>query len=256
MRFDTLRRYAARGGAEVVHLNAYVTYDQERAEEDRRYRDGTLDFFRILRDFGYKVMSKPVRWYTDEEGNEHPKANVDLELAVELVQQAPRLDRVVLLTGDGDFLRVVQDIQRQGCRVELIGFRNVSERLRLGADQFVSGYLVPGLLPVQNGTGVGWGDIESRVRGICYDFRADRGFGFLRFIRSIDGAMWITDTRQEGSAFDTAFVHASELEKAKVDIETLPSRDLILEFELTSGKKEGFEARNISIVHRYSTYDF
>ena len=255
MRFDTLRRFACRGGAEVLHLNAYVSYDQERAEEDRRYRDGTVDFYRILRDFGYKVVTKRVRWFTDEDGTEFPKSNVDMELAVDLVQQASKLDRVLLLTGDGDFARLVHDVQRQGTRVEVMGFKGISERLRLAADQFTSGYLIPGLLPVQSSTGVAWGEVESRVRGICYDFRVDRGFGFLRFVKNIEGAMWITDTRLEGSAYDTAFVHASELEKAKVEIESLPSRDIVLEFDLAMGKKEGFEARNITLAHRYASYE-
>ncbi len=249
MRFDTLRRFAARDGAHVMRLNAYVAYDQERASDDRRYRDGTLDFYRILRDFGYKVVTKVVRWYTDEVGDRHPKSNVDLDLAVDALMQCRRLERIVLLTGDGDFVQVVRAMQNEGCRVEVIAFKNVSERLRQEADTFISGYLIPGLLPIENGAE--WGRIGSRVRGICYDWRPDRGFGFLRFLKEIGAGMWITDTRQQGTAYDTAFVHASELERAKINPDDLPSRDIILEFELCEGKKEGYEARNIQVVNRY-----
>lgn len=253
MRFDILRRFAAREGANVVRLNAYVAFDQDRAADDSRYRSNTLDFYRILRDFGFKVVTKVVRWYADENGDRHPKANVDLDLAVDVLLQCRRLDRIVLLTGDGDFVQVVKAIQNEGCRVEVIAFKNVSERLRQEADVFVSGYLLPGLLPIQtNGlTTVEWGQVGSRVRGICYDWRSERGFGFLRFLREISGGMWITDTRQVGTAYDTAFVHASELERAKIDPDELPSRDLILEFELAEGRRDGFEARNIQALHRY-----
>ncbi|MGE0433890.1 MAG: NYN domain-containing protein [Planctomycetota bacterium] len=253
MRFDTLRRFAARDGGDAMRLAAYCSYDPERAREDSRYRIGTLDFHRIMRDFGYKVVTKTVRWYEDENGERHPKANVDMDLAVDCLSQSNRLDRVVLLSGDGDFVQLVRAVQNLGCRVEVIAFRNVSEALRNEADMFLSGYLVPGLLPVTNGTNSSarWGEVGSRVRGICYDWRSDRGFGFMRFLRNLSDGLWITDTRQSGSSFETAFVHATELERARIDTEELPSRDLILEFELTEGKKEGFEARAITVVNRY-----
>ena len=256
MRFDTLRRFAARDGGDVVRLAAYVAFDPLRAEEDPRYRAGTQDFHRILRDFGYKVVTKQVRWYEDESGERHPKANVDMDLAVDALLQCNRLDRMVLLTGDGDFVQLVRAVQNAGCRVEVVAFRNVSEALRNEADTFISGYLIPGLLPINGGPNntistARWGDIGSRVRGICYDWRADRGFGFVRFLKDLSDGMWVTDTRQPGSSYETAFIHATELERARIETDDFPTRELILEFELAEGKKEGFEARNVQVVNRY-----
>jgi uncharacterized LabA/DUF88 family protein len=100
-------------------------------------------FFAVLRDFGYKVIQKEVKWFTDEDGNQVAKANADLDLAVDALMQSDNLDRVVLVTGDGDFVQVVRALQNKGCRVEVVAFRNVSSELRREADLFYSGQRSP-----------------------------------------------------------------------------------------------------------------
>ena len=62
---------------------------------------------------------------------------------------SPLAGRVVLITGDGDFVQVVRALQNMGCRVELVAFQNVSYDLRCEADLFIPGFLIPGLLPQQ-----------------------------------------------------------------------------------------------------------
>ncbi|MGH2522674.1 MAG: NYN domain-containing protein, partial [Anaerolineales bacterium] len=141
MRYDVLREFACRGEAEPMRLNAYVSYDAERSEADSLYRDGQYRFFSMLRDFGYKVIQKNVKWYTDESGNRFGKANADLDLAVDALLQSENLDRLLLATGDGDFVQVVRAVQNKGCRVEVVAFDNVSADLRREADLFVPGYL-------------------------------------------------------------------------------------------------------------------
>ncbi len=246
MRYDVLRQFASHDDAEVVRLNAYVVFDQERAQRDPQYDVGTNNFYSTLRDFGYKVITKYVKKYTDEEGNVYAKANTDLEMAVDALLQSEKLDKVLLATGDGDFVQVVRALQNKGCNVELVAFNNISYDLRREVDVFVSGYVIPNLLPIKNSS-VSWGQPNSRVRGYCYDYKHDKGYGFLRFLRSMDGNLWITDTRNPKSPYRSAFFHASNLEEP-VDFQRIPSRDIIFEFDVVDSKKEGLEAKNIRIA--------
>ncbi|HEX2163776.1 MAG TPA: NYN domain-containing protein [Thermoanaerobaculia bacterium] len=250
MRFDVLREFAVREGGEVARLNVYVSYDAKRAENDEEYKRGQFQFHSILRDFGYKVIQKPVKWFTDEKGQPISKANVDLEMAVDLLLQSEKLDRVVLATGDGDFVQVVRALQNRGLRVELVAFDNVSNELRGEADLFVSGYLVPNLLQVPD-TEVAWGEVGSRVRGFCY-FHSGKGYGFLRFIRAVGPNLWVVDTRNEASPYESVFFHDSKLPD-KVSYLSLPSRNLIFEFTLVEpepGGKSRWQAEEIRVAAR------
>lgn len=250
MRYEILREFATRDSAEPVRLNAYVAFDAERAEEDHGYRERTLDFHFVLRDFGFKVIEKTVKWYTDESGIRYGKANADLDMAVDALLQSENLDRVLLATGDGDFVQVVRALQNKGCRVEIVAFNNVSSDLRREADMFMSGYLIPNLLSTNRGENrPPWGAVGSRVRGTCYTYIEQKGYGFMRFLHKISPGLWITDTRREESPYRTAFFHKSDF-PGEFDLSLLPSRDYIFEFDLAEGDK-GLQATNIRVVWRY-----
>lgn len=246
MRYDVLREFAARGGAEPVRLNAYVAFDYGRAQTDPQYRDNAYNFHSALRDFGYKVIQKPVKWFTDESGQPYAKANADLDMAVDALLQSEKLDPVLLATGDGDFVQVVRALQNRGCRVEAVAFNNVSSELRREADIFVSGFLIPSLLPSEGRSEGRWGEEGSRVRGICYSYSHDRSFGFLRFMREIASGLWNIDTRKAGSPYSSAFAHESEF-PSDVNAEDLPSRDYIFEFTLFNSDR-GLQAKDLTVV--------
>lgn len=251
MRYDVLREFACRGDTEPIRLNAYASFDAERAERDHVYRHAQLGFHSALRDFGYKVILKRVRWYTDEAGREIPKANVDLDLAVDALLQSQNTDRVVLATGDGDFVQVVRALQDRGYRVEVIAFDNVSTDLRQEADLFVSGYLVPNLLAIPRARGgPPWGQVGSFARGVCYHHDDDKSFGFIRYLTTVEAELWKTDTRQPGSPYRTVFCHDSELPEALRLSNRLPSRDVILEFKIVEGEQgKGHKAVEVTWVN-------
>lgn len=250
MRYDVLREFACRGNVEPVRLNAYVSYDARRAETDFEYRNRTNSFYSALRDLGYKVIVKEVKWYQDESGNLTAKANADLDLAVDALLQSENLDRVLLASGDGDFVQVVRALQDKGCRVEIIALNNVSTRLKEEADLYMSGYLIPNLIPLavgQTNQNIPWGEIGSRVRGWCYWHHTQQAFGFLRYLQEISTGLWLTDTRHPESPYRAVFFHDSDLPR-DVDPSELPSRNIIFEFELTaSERKEGLQAVNITL---------
>ncbi|KPA15291.1 hypothetical protein MHK_004515 [Candidatus Magnetomorum sp. HK-1] len=251
MRYDVLREYSCHDSADAIRLNAYVAFDVERSRENPAYREKTNNFYDTLRDLGYKVIQKNVKRYIDEEGHEFSKANSDLDMAVDALLQSSALTRVVLVTGDGDFLQVVRALQNKGCRVEVVAFDNVSSELRREVDVFMSGYLIPNLLPVKN-SAEEWGEINSTIRGCCYEYKIDRGFGFMRYMLNSKEHLWITDTRHNDSPYQTAYFHASHIENSThFDISELPDRSIFFEFDLTkSTRNEGLEARNIRFVSR------
>lgn len=247
MRYDVLREFAARGGAEILRLNAYVAYDFDRADTDADYRHRQGAFVTALRNYGFKVIRKNVVWYENEDGRVG-KANADLDLAVDALLQSDNLDRVLLATGDGDFAKVVQALQNRGRRVEVLAFRNVSRALRAEADLFLSGYLLPGLTPVE-ASEAPWGEEGSRVRGVCYGTR-EEGYGFFRVLTGISDELWITDTRQPGSPYMSVFFHAGAL-PGNVRFEDLPSPEHIFEFTLVQEEgRDGLQARDIELVTR------
>ncbi len=253
MQYNVLREFLCRDNAEPVRLNAYVSYNAERAEEDEAYRRGTRDFYSALRDYGYKVIEREIRWYTDESGTRYAKSNADFYMAIDALLQSENLDRVILATGDGDFVSVVRALQNKGCRVEVLAFKNVDESLRCEADLFISGYLVPNLLPIEKDRQEDareWGCGDSQVRGTCYMFNQERGFGFMRFLYKIAPGLWITDPRRSESPYETAFAHGSQF-PPDFDVSLLPSRDFIFEFELSASHKKNLVATNIRLVHQY-----
>lgn len=181
MRYDILRDFCLMND-KGLRLNTYMVFDEERAAEDIEYRDRQYGYFSVLRSFGYKVVTKPVRSYKTESGDWVTKGNVDVEMATDMIIQAANLDKIFLLTGDGDFTKAVAAIQNMGVRVEVIAFRNISRDLINECDQFTSGFLIPNLLPVRSvdQDPLDWGKEDNRVRGVCYN--VDEGYGFMRYL--------------------------------------------------------------------------
>jgi hypothetical protein len=242
-----LRAFANRDNAEIVRLNAYASFDADRAKTDPAYGVSVHNFHSILRDFGYKVITKTVKWYEDESGKRYGKANADLDLAVDVLLQSQNLDRVLLATGDGDFIQVVRALQNRGCRVEVIGLDNSSADLGHEADMFISGFTIPNLIPITGGNDR-WGELGSRVRGVCY-YHSESGYGFFRYMKEISAGLWIIDTRHDESPYGTVFFHDSQL-PAEINPNYLPSRRYIFEFTLVESAKEGFQAEDIKLISR------
>ncbi len=252
LRYDVLREYAARDGGLAQRLNTYLAVDEDRLRSDPEYSAGLFDFLSAVRSAGWKAVEKKVRFYVDEEGNRTSKANADIDMAVDMLLQGDHLDKVIMVTGDGDFVQVVKTLQDMGCRVELVAFMNVSGQLRREVDFFMSGYLVPGLVPTA-ASGAPWGKIGSRVRGVCHSWKDDSGYGFFRFMEAVRGGLLLRDTRLEESPYISAFVHKSELPPDAEHLR-LPDRDTVFEFELAQGRsgEEDMAAKNVQLVYRYA----
>ncbi len=91
---------------------------------------------------GYTLVTKNVREFTDATGRRKAKSNMDIEMCVDMMEMADTIDHIVLFTGDGDFRRVVEAVQRRGRRVSVISTLRTqpamaSDDLRRQADHFV-----------------------------------------------------------------------------------------------------------------------
>ncbi len=116
---------SATAGRDFVRAYAYTGLDPE--NENQR------QFHSFLARNGYKVISKDIRKY----GDGRIKANLDIELVVDLMKTARNLDIAVVVSGDGDFAPAIRAVQEMGVRCEVISFRgNTSSDLIDVADQF------------------------------------------------------------------------------------------------------------------------
>jgi uncharacterized LabA/DUF88 family protein len=122
--YVTLLRSAG-AGRDLVRAYAYTGLDPEN-ENQRNFHD-------FLRRHGYKVVSKDIRKY----GDGKVKANLDIELVVDMMKTARNLDIAIVVSGDGDFAPAIRAVQEMGVRVEVISFRgNTSSDLIDVADLF------------------------------------------------------------------------------------------------------------------------
>ena len=85
---------------------------------------------------GYTMVTKPTKEFTDAMGRRKIKGNMDIELAIDV------LDHVILFSGDGDFRRLVEAVQRKGLRVSVVSTIKssppmVADELRRQADDFI-----------------------------------------------------------------------------------------------------------------------
>jgi len=91
---------------------------------------------------GYTMVTKPTKEFTDAMGRRKIKGNMDIELAIDVMEMAPHLDHIVLFSGDGDFRRLVEAVQRKGLRVSVVSTVRsqppmVADELRRQADTFI-----------------------------------------------------------------------------------------------------------------------
>jgi uncharacterized LabA/DUF88 family protein len=114
---------------ELVRASAYapITDDPQAKLENQR-------FVQHFVGHPYRIITKPLKRFADGS----MKANFDIELAIDILTMSDRLDIVVLMSGDGDFRRLVELIASRGVRVEVAAFsETASSELKTVADRYV-----------------------------------------------------------------------------------------------------------------------
>lgn len=231
IRFGAVRELVQEQGADVLRANAYMAVDRDREEQDPEYRIKKSEYRDAVRREGFHVCLKRVQRYTDEDGEVTAKVDVDLDLAVDALLQSDNLDLVLIGSGDGNYVRLVEALQNRGRRVDLLSFSNTSNRLRRHVDHHFNGFLYPGILPDPPGE-------EERLRGVMHHVIEDKGFGFL----TVQTGLAQEDRR------DDVFLHINDFTDADGRVLTndefaaLKRRQTIIEFELVDQGEGKYKA--------------
>lgn len=91
---------------------------------------------------GFSVVTKAAKRFTDQQGHSRIKGNMDIEIAVDMLELAPHVTHMVLFSGDGDFRRLVQAVQAKGVRVTVVSTTKtqppmIADELRRQADDYI-----------------------------------------------------------------------------------------------------------------------
>ncbi len=94
---------------EIVTMSVFTCYDPENKPQ--------IDFINHIALLGFRVVTKPIKKLPDGT----TKANMDLEMAMEVMNQARYLDVIVLVSGDGDFVPLINHLCSIGKFIKVIG---------------------------------------------------------------------------------------------------------------------------------------
>ena len=91
---------------------------------------------------GYSVVTKPLKEFFDQSGRRKVKGNMDIELVIDAMEIAEKVDHIVLFSGDGDFRRLAEALQRKGKKVSVVSTLQtqppmIADDLRRQADHFI-----------------------------------------------------------------------------------------------------------------------
>lgn len=90
-------------------------------------------FFDALKKAGFEIKSKELQIFAGGQ----KKADWDVGLAMDMIKMSPKVDTIVLISGDGDYVPAVEYLQFLGLRVELLSFgRSTSAKLIAAVDKF------------------------------------------------------------------------------------------------------------------------
>lgn len=116
-------------GRDVVRATAYAPVSDNPMEPVQQQR-----FVAPFIPYEYRIVTKPLKRFADGS----IKGNFDVEMAVDLLTMADRLDVIAIVSGDSDFARVVEEVQSKGVRVEVVAFAgSTSAEMRGLADRFI-----------------------------------------------------------------------------------------------------------------------
>ena len=123
--FKAVLQEAVRGRS-LIRAISYVIEAQELKEKS---------FFDALESIGFEIKAKELQIFYGG----MKKGDWDIGIAMDCIELAPKLDTIILVSGDGDYKELIEHLQKaMGCRVEVIAFgRSASSKLKETADQFI-----------------------------------------------------------------------------------------------------------------------
>ena len=114
---------------ELVRATAYspIVDDSDEPLQEQR-------FVKPFVAHNYRIVTKPMKRFSDGS----VKGNLDIELVVDMITMSDRLDVIILVSGDADFLKAIQYTQSKGIKVEVASFpKSTSVELKAVADEYL-----------------------------------------------------------------------------------------------------------------------
>ncbi|MCX7733037.1 MAG: NYN domain-containing protein [candidate division WOR-3 bacterium] len=142
VRYDAIIRHVITTGNRERENCKFVAFVPYRRDDERRQR--LIDALSFQ---GYRVVSKPVR----ERPDGTIKANMDIEITLEILSMSDWLDEIVLVTGDGDFVALVDWLSKRGKKVITIGLGRgyTSVELIRACDEYINLEEIEGAVKAQ-----------------------------------------------------------------------------------------------------------
>jgi uncharacterized LabA/DUF88 family protein len=118
-----------RQGRDIVRATAYSPVSDNPSEPLEQQK-----FVAPFVPYEYRIVTKPLKRFADGS----IKGNFDVEMAIDMLTMADRLDVIAIVSGDADFARAVEVVQTRGVRVEVVAFAQSSSlEMRSLADRYV-----------------------------------------------------------------------------------------------------------------------
>ncbi|HEY9599552.1 MAG TPA: NYN domain-containing protein [Cyanophyceae cyanobacterium] len=116
----------------VVLINAFWYTGLKDPQDQRGFRDALISL-------GYTVRTKILKeYYDDNSGRVSQKANLDIEIVVDMFNTVEQYDRVILFSGDGDFERAIELLRSKNTHITVVSTEGmIARELRNATDRYI-----------------------------------------------------------------------------------------------------------------------
>lgn len=113
-------------------INAFWYTGLKDAQDQRGFRDALISL-------GYTVRTKVLKeYYDDNSGRYSQKANLDIEIVVDMFNTVEQYDRVILFSGDGDFERAIELLRSKSTHITVVSTEGmIARELRNATDRYI-----------------------------------------------------------------------------------------------------------------------
>lgn len=120
------------GDPNVILINAFWYTGLKDPQDQRGFRDALISL-------GYTVRTKILKeYYDDNSGRVSQKANLDIEIVVDMFNTVDQYDRVILFSGDGDFERAIELLRSKNTHITVVSTEGmIARELRNATDRYI-----------------------------------------------------------------------------------------------------------------------
>lgn len=113
-------------------MNAFWYTGLKDSQDQRGFRDALISL-------GYTVRTKVLKeYYDDNSGRYSQKANLDIEIVIDMFNTVEQYDRVILFSGDGDFERAIELLRSKNTHITVVSTDGmIARELRNATDQYI-----------------------------------------------------------------------------------------------------------------------